>query len=117
MAVVPLCVLVAQRALDTLDDGQRRALKTVGAKAMAQVGQSARKMEADLLSQDLEKQGLKRIDASNEARLELFEEARMAHAREDQETRDLIATVRRWLDEARTPRSPDARRTRAPAGH
>jgi TRAP-type C4-dicarboxylate transport system substrate-binding protein len=103
LAVVPLCVLVSQRALESLDDAQQRALSATAAKAMTRIAQASRKMEEELLAQDLEKQGLKRVDVAKDFRLEVFEEARLAHARENSETHELVAQVRRWLEEARTP--------------
>jgi TRAP-type C4-dicarboxylate transport system substrate-binding protein len=102
LAVVPLCVLVSQRALEPLDEAQQRALSATAAKAMTRIAQASRKMEEELLAQDLEKQGLKRVEVGKDFRLEVFEEARLAHAREGGDTRDLVAQVRRWLDEART---------------
>jgi TRAP-type C4-dicarboxylate transport system substrate-binding protein len=106
MAVVPLCVLVAQRAFDLLDDGQQRALRSTAARAMARVAKASRKMEEDLLTEDLEKQGLKRVEVTNDFRLELFEEARLAHAREGVETRELVGQVRKWLEDARAQHPP-----------
>jgi TRAP-type C4-dicarboxylate transport system substrate-binding protein len=103
MSVVPLCVLVSARALEGLDEGQKRALWATAGKTMSRIAQAARKMEDELLAQDLEKQGLKRVEPSQSFRLELFEEARLAHAKENADTKELLAQVRRWIADPRPP--------------
>jgi TRAP-type C4-dicarboxylate transport system substrate-binding protein len=79
-AMVPACLVVASSALDPLPLNHQRAIRAAGAKLQLRWDDVTATLDTALTEGLFEKQGLKRVNPSNELRSEFFAAAR--HARE-----------------------------------
>jgi TRAP-type transport system periplasmic protein len=105
---LPGCVVIAQRALDTLSVEQQQSLRSASAKFGARFDEVSRSQDEALLGGLFEKQGLQRVHADNQFRSEFFEAARRARDKSGGTLlpAELLGQVLAWLADYRFARPP-----------
>jgi TRAP-type transport system periplasmic protein len=108
LALLPGCMVIAQRAFDGLSIASQRAIRAVLAKMAAHFDDIGRTQDDELLGALLEKQGIKRMPVSEAFRAEFRDEARRARAKESAVPAALVTQVEQWVAEFRAaqPRAP-----------
>jgi TRAP-type C4-dicarboxylate transport system substrate-binding protein len=103
---IAACFVMSQRSLDALPIDERQALAAAAAKLSARVEDVGRALDAALLGQLLERQGLKRLTADATMASQFLEEARVAREQMDASLLpgDLLSRVLGWLADYRAER-------------
>ncbi len=104
---ISACFVMSQRSLDALPVEDRNAIAAAAAKLSVRVEDVGRALDAALLGQLLERQGLKRITADAAMVTEFLEESRVARERLDEKivSHDLMNQVLGWLADYRAERA------------
>jgi TRAP-type C4-dicarboxylate transport system substrate-binding protein len=104
---IAACFVMSQRSLDALAVEDRTALAAAAAKLSARVEDVGRALDAALLGQLLERQGLKRLEPDAAMASEFLEESRVAREQLDDKlvARDVISRVLSWLADYRADRT------------
>jgi TRAP-type C4-dicarboxylate transport system substrate-binding protein len=111
-AVLPLCLVLANSALDPLPLEAQQLVRTAAAKFMSRFDESSHELENELMNGLFQKQGLTRVPLTPQLQKELMAATRAARPRVAKALLPpgLLPTVEKMLDEYRAQRRNEAQR-------
>jgi TRAP-type C4-dicarboxylate transport system substrate-binding protein len=100
---LPVCNIIAQRALDQLSTADQQAVRAAGARLERRFEDVSAMTDSQLLDTLFAKQGLTRVEPSAQFKTEFLEAARLARTKLPEEliSHEALATVLSWLGDFR----------------